>query len=111
MNSSDCICYKPPFSHLNYDTVELGIDETNGRFAEVSIQTCKHCQNRWLNYFIEIEGFSSNIRWFKAIIDNALLESLTPENSLELIEKAAWYFYGGSYYGSGVSVGRGKIIV
>ena len=111
MNPSDCICKKPPFSYLNYDTVELGVDETNGRYAEVNIQTCKHCQTIWLDYFVEIEGFPSNIRWFKAIIDESLVDSLTPENALEHIEKADWYFYGGSYYGSEISVGSGKINV
>ena len=107
----DCICKKPPFSYLNYDTHELGIDEANGRFAEVAIQTCKHCGTQWLNYFIEIEGFSSNIKWFKAIIDDSLIDSLTPENALENISKAEWYFYGGSYYGAGVAVGSGEVKV
>lgn len=107
----DCICKKPPFSYLNYETVELGIDETNGRFAEVSIQTCKHCHTSWLNYFIEIEGFSGNIKWFKAIIDATASASLTPKNAIEHIEKSVWYFYGGSYFGSGVAIGSGTIHV
>ncbi|RYU95723.1 hypothetical protein [Emticicia agri] len=111
MTTHNCPCKNPPFSYLNYDTVELGIDETNGRFAEVSIQNCKHCQTIWLHYFVEIEGFSGNIKWFKAIIDDTVLDSLTVENALEHIERAAWYFYGGSYYGSGISVGSGKINV
>ena len=111
MNPSDCICQKPPFSYLNYDTVELGIDETNGRFAEVNLQTCKHCGTQWLDYFVEIEGFSSHIKWFKAIIDEVQVEEITPENAIGYIERADWYFYGGSYYVSVVSIGSGKINV
>ncbi len=101
----------PPFSYLNYETIELGIDETNGRFAEVSIQTCKHCGTKWLNYFVEIEGFSSSIKWFKAKIEASFLDEITPENAVENIEKADWHFYGGSYYGTGISIGYGKIHV
>lgn len=111
MTLSNCICHKPPFSYLNYDRVELGIDETNGRFAEVSIQTCKHCQTQWLNYLVETEGFSRSIKWFKAKIATSLLDKITPENSIENIEKADFFFFGGSYYGTGVSIGSGKIQV
>lgn len=111
MTPSDCICHKPPFSYLNYDTIELGIDKTNGRFGEVNLQTCKHCGTQWLNYFIENEGFSSNIKWFKAIIIEDMIPFITPENAISYLEKREWYFYGGSYYGSGVSVGSGKIDV
>lgn len=108
---SNCICNKPPFSYLNYDTNELGIDETNGMFAEVSLQTCKHCGTKWLNYFVEIEGFSDNIKWYKAMIDEAHIKSITPETAINYIESCEWYFYGGSYYGSQVSKGSGKIHV
>lgn len=111
MHTSDCICKTPPFSYLNYDTEELGIDETNGRFAEVNIQTCKHCQTKWLNYFIAIEGVSSNSKWFKGIIDAAHVASIKPETALAYLENCEWYFYGGSYYGTGVSVGSGEIRV
>ena len=111
MHPTDCICHKPPFSYLNYETLALGIVETNGHFAEVSIQTCKHCGTKWLNYFVEIEGFSSNIKWFKAIVEDLIVDSITTENALKYIEKARRYFYGGYYYGSGISIGSGKINV
>jgi hypothetical protein len=111
MHESDCICHTPPFSYLNFDTDDLGIDKTNGRFAEVSIQICKHCKTKWLNYLVETEGFSGSIKWFKAVVPDTQISSITPENAANYIKNCDWYFYGGSYYGSQVSKGSGEIYI
>ena len=33
---SECRCMTPPFYFLDYDSQSLGVDETNGRFGEVT---------------------------------------------------------------------------
>ena len=43
-----CRCMTPPFDARDYDTEFLGVDETNGRFGEVSVETCKACGAGWL---------------------------------------------------------------
>jgi len=34
---SDCICMNPVFRYPGFDRIEIGVDETKGRFGEVSI--------------------------------------------------------------------------
>jgi hypothetical protein len=45
-----CKCFIPPLHYTDYQKSHIGIDETNGRFAEVTLQTCIHCGTRWLSY-------------------------------------------------------------
>ena|ERR1051325_10886846 len=94
----ECRCMTPPFNYLDYYTVSLGIDMTKNRGAEVTIETCRACGNKWLRYFVEYEFFSQSGRWYRGLVTPELLESLTPEGAPELLSSLPWYFYGGSYF-------------
>jgi len=95
-----CRCNTPPIDHRDFESRELGIDETRGRFAEVGIERCRHCGQHWLRYRYEIEGISRSGRWYRGAIEPAQAESVTPAAALNMLSRLAWYLYGGSYFGS-----------
>jgi len=113
MNLEKCKCLNLPIDYSNfYSENFVGIDETNGRFGEVTIQQCKSCNSFWIRYFVEYESFSKSGRWFTGIIkkENDIKE-ITPENSVEYIESLDWYFYGGSYFRTTGKKGNGRFPV
>jgi hypothetical protein len=107
----ECHCMTPPFHYLDFDSETLGIDETNGRFGEVSVQTCKACGRKWLHYLVEYEAFSKSGRWFHGLVSVEVLRSLRPESAVALLESLLWYFYGGSYFGTTGRKGSGRVRV
>lgn len=108
---SECLCMTPPFFHLDYDVMSLGVDETNGRYGEVTIETCKACGARWLRYFVEYEFFSESGRWYRGLVTQEMLASLKPEHAPELLASLPRYFYGGSYFRTHGREGSGPISV
>ncbi|WP_292009702.1 hypothetical protein [Chryseobacterium sp.] len=106
-----CACEKPTSNYTEYRSSELGIDYTNGRYAEVSIQQCKLCQRIWILYFVEFEDFSKSGRWFKGIVSKKDRPKITPENAVEFLESLEWHVYGGSYFETTGEFGQGKISV
>jgi hypothetical protein len=106
-----CACEKPTSNYTEYRSSELGIDHTNGRHAEVSIQQCKLCQRIWIHYFVEFESFSKSGRWYKGIVSKKDRSQITPENAVEFLESLEWYVYGGSFFESMGTFGHGKINV
>ncbi|WP_299182172.1 hypothetical protein [uncultured Chryseobacterium sp.] len=106
-----CACEAPNSDYTEYRSSELGIDEANGRHAEVSIQQCKLCQRIWVFYSVEFEGFSQSGRWYKGIVSKKDRPNITPQNAVEFLESLEWYVYGGSYFkGTGI-FGHGKLNV
>jgi hypothetical protein len=101
----------PPFRYTDYDSRPLGVDKTNGRFGEVSVETCKACGQMWLRYFVEYEFFSESGRWYRGPVTHAMVESLRPEQAPELLANLPSYFYGGSYFRTPGREGRGPVIV
>ncbi len=97
---NQCICMEPPFHHTNFDSLSMGIDETNGRFAEVSIETCKQCGRRWLRYFVEYEAFSRSGRWYRGLITDEMAERVTPATAVSILQNLETRFCGGSYFNS-----------
>lgn len=95
-----CICLEPPFHSANFDSSSVGIDETNGRFAEVSLETCKQCGRRWLRYFVEYEAFPHSGRWYRGLIADEMVEKVTPETAMTILANVEWRFCGGSYFNS-----------
>lgn len=94
-----CGCMNP--DGLRYGTflsISVGVDETNGRFGELSIRQCHYCQRQWLHYFVEYEHLSQSGRWYRGIIDNEIAQVVRPENAVKILSNLEWYFYGGSYY-------------
>jgi len=108
---TECRCVTPPFHYLDYETASLGVDETNGRYGEVTVETCKACGSIWLRYFVEYEFFKESGRWYRGRVTQELIESLKPEEALELLASLPWYFYGGSYFRTLGRVGSGPVRV
>lgn len=106
---SECRCMTPPFNYQDYDSELLGIDDTNGRSGEVTIEICKACRSMWLRYFVEYESFSQSGRWYRGLVTPEMVKSLTPEQAPELLASLPWCFYGGSYFRSTGRRGSGPI--
>ena len=85
------------------------MDPSNGRYGNVVIETCQYCGSKWVHYQLEIEGLSQSGRWYRGMVADDELPSLTPETALSKVENLAWYMYGGSYYNSEGEIGSGKI--
>ncbi len=102
INASDspCQCMTPSFRAADYSMVRIGTDETNGRFGDVSIATCRACGKQWLHYHVEYEEFEKSGRWFRGPISPEKAQALKPETSVELLGQMEWYFAGGSYFES-----------
>lgn len=98
MPDKKCRCMTPPFRHEDFLVTQVGVDQTNGRFGEVSVARCKHCGQRWLHYRVEYEGFEKSGRWFRGRVTAWQARRLTPETAILRLEKMKWFFYGGSYY-------------
>lgn len=96
---SECRCYSPPFD-CAFVSTPIGIDMTNGRYGEVSCETCALCGTKWLHYFVEYEAFTASGRWFRAPISDEALATLAPEQAVAFLEQQPWHFLGGSYYQS-----------
>lgn len=95
---SACRCITPPFHRDDFESEAIGIDMTNLRFGEVSVETCKACGSKWLQYFVEYEAFTASGRYFRGIASLEQLQGLTPERAATVLADMTWYFRGGSYY-------------
>jgi hypothetical protein len=80
---------------------EIGVDETNARFGEVTVRTCRSCARRWLHYLAEYEAFTASGRWILGLLPADLPLPLTPANAVPLLNSLPWYQYGGSAFSIG----------
>ena len=101
----------PPFLYTDFDEQPVGVDETNGRCGEVTIQTCRACGSKWLRYFVEYESFSQSGRWYRGLVTPELVESLTPERAPDVLASLPWLFSGGSYFRSTGCRSTGSVIL
>ncbi|TWD77222.1 hypothetical protein FB547_110184 [Variovorax beijingensis] len=97
---SNCPCHSPPFHYLSFKSAPVGVDETEGRYGDVSVETCVHCGQKWLRYHVEYEAFTASGRRFRGLISDEQLVALKPEDAVPFLEKLLWYFKGGSYFGT-----------
>lgn len=88
----------PPLRYLDYERVGLGMDKSNGTYADVALETCKHCGAIWLNYHFEYEHLTASGRWYRGIISPEVAQSVTPETALGILESLPWWLFGGSYF-------------
>jgi hypothetical protein len=108
-NGPGCSCLEhgPPF----FDDVHarfLGVDETDGRFADVILSRCPRCSRTWIRYQ-EYEAFTGSGRWAMAPIGVTAVAAVTPETAAALIAGAEWHIFGGSYFGHAGKRGRGQV--
>jgi hypothetical protein len=96
-------------SYQDFNSSFLGVDETNGRFSTVTIETCKHCKTKWVNYLVEIESFSNSSKWYRGILSKDFENIIRPENVIKYLEKLEFYLFGGSYFNSTGQYGSGII--
>ncbi|OKH36993.1 hypothetical protein NIES2101_36720 [Calothrix sp. HK-06] len=112
INNEPCTCMSPDgLCCGKFLSTWVGIDETNGRFGEVSIRQCHYCKRQWLHYFVEYEHLSQSGRWYRGIIDDEIAQILTQENAAEILSNLEWHFYGGSYFFGKFGRSRGQIYV
>jgi len=102
---------KPTFHDTDFDSEFVGVDKTNGRFGQVSIETCKTCGSKWLRYFVEYEAYTASGRWYRGLMSQKLIKSLTPATAVKTIADLPWHFYGGSYFETSGRKGVGSIFV
>ena len=76
----------------------IGVDETNGRYGDVSVLTCRGCRRRWLHYFAEYEAFTGSGRWILGILPDDPPLLLNPQNAVPILNTLPWYIYGGSAF-------------
>ncbi len=107
----DCRCMTPPFDHRDFDSVALGVDETDGRFGEVSIETCRLCGRKWLRYLVEYEAFSRSGRWYRGLVTDEIARTVRPESAVDILQSLAWRFAGGDYFESTGFKSTGPVIV
>jgi hypothetical protein len=94
-----------------FDEAFVGIDETHGRFGEVSVRTCRACGRRWLHYRVEYEAFTGSGRWYAGLLPEGADAGLTPDAAVPLLERLPWHVYGGSYWGTSGRRGTGPLQV
>lgn len=58
MKELDCHCpvAGPRFPEIT-DARLVGVDETEGRYADVTLMRCANCNRLWLRYQLEYEAF------------------------------------------------------
>jgi hypothetical protein len=87
----------------------LGCDQTEGRFADVTLRRCSACRMTWLRYQVEYEAFTGSGRWAEIPLSEADAATVTPETAAALIDASPWHIYGGSYYGHAGKRGSGTM--
>jgi hypothetical protein len=85
----------------SFDEAFVGVDETNGRFGEVSVRTCRACGRRWLHYLVEYEAFTGSGRWFTGLLPDGADAEIRPQEAVALLKQLPWHVHGGSYFGHG----------
>jgi len=103
-----CSSTNPRFDQFR-PYIDVGVDETQGRFADVSVDECANCGALWLRYHVEYEGFSRSGRWARGRIDLKAAEAITPERASDLLAELPDYVCGGSYLDAHRNVGSGRM--
>jgi hypothetical protein len=95
--ASSCKCATPPFWHLDYEGVELGMDSDRGL---VELNTCKYCGQVWFNYLIEDPHYSHSGRWWRVPVPAEARALLRVEDARDFVQRQPWCFVGGCAFDS-----------
>lgn len=109
MSDPDCGCVELGPRLGFYDETCIGVDETNGRYGEVTILTCRECSRVWLHYLVVHEAFPRSGRWFAGLLPDGMADSVTPEAAVSILEQLPWHVYGGSYFNTSGRRGTGPV--
>ena len=95
--NSDCNCFtlKECMSRNQYS---IGTDETDGRFADVSIWECTNCNTLWLHYFLEYHWHRNSGRWFRGLITAEVVQTIKADEAIDYFNSLDWYFRGGGFF-------------
>lgn len=105
-----CSCWNSGANYLQFSSHRsVGTDETDGRYATVSVQACRDCGTLWLRYSVEYESFSRSGRWARGPITQEEASEMTPELATAHIERDA-FAYGGSYFDGGGGWRTGRML-
>ena len=97
-------------AHKRVDIRHLGTDPSEGRFADVTLETCTECGQLWVRYQFEFEAFTGSGRWYRAKVDAAQASSLEAINAAKLLESLPSYTAGGSYFNGQVHERSGRLV-
>jgi hypothetical protein len=92
----ECLQRGPRFPEARHTSI--GVDPSNGRFADVEAIECLNCGRLWLKYGWELEWESRSGRWYAGIVEPDQIEGLAPQDAPLILEGLDWYLSGGSYY-------------
>lgn len=85
--------------YTQFDEVrEVGVDSTDGRYADVTILKCRSCGAFWLRYHFEVEAFTGSGRWYRGLIDEPTASAITPEKAFAYLNALPSYGFGGSFF-------------
>lgn len=98
IQTPQCACMTPSFPHDGFERQFVGVDDGGGRFAEVSVERCRRCGQRWLRYAFETEGFSRSGRWYRGAVTAAQAKRVSAASAIVVLANLPWHFYGGSYF-------------
>jgi hypothetical protein len=93
-----CVCEHGGARFTEFESRDVGCDETEGRFAAVTLNRCRTCGRTWLRYLVEYEAFSRSGRWARGLINDDAAKTITPETAVAHLDGLEWYLYGGSYF-------------
>ena len=108
-DETNCPCEDPEAPRGLLSSHRGGVDETWGRFADVTISRCRRCGQHWVKYQLEYEAFSRSGRWARGKIDADLAATIAVEEVAEHINALPAYIAGGSYFGSTGQIRRGRM--
>jgi hypothetical protein len=109
LTAAPCSCLKTGPQKPDVDSRYIGVDETDGRAADVTLERCRRCGRLWLRYFVEYEAFSRSGRWAVTPITEDAATAMTPELAAVFLDSAEWHVFGGSFWGHAGRRGRGRL--
>ena len=105
-NFDTCSCLNGDDYFANFIERYIGMDDS---FGEISTMQCRLCGRYWLRYYYANEAYTGSGRWYRGIIEPALVSSISIENAKDILENLTWYYRGGSYFGGKVIKRRGAL--
>ena len=112
MTEPPCRCLNEPMTDDQYQEIQLiGVDQTNGRYGDVTLKQCKRCDRYWLHYHVEYEAFTGSGRYFLGLIAPETASTLSPDAAVDYLNRLEWHLYGGSYFGGAKGRSTGRVSV